>query len=170
MRSEVGDELDPIMYINCISYQAKNVVLLTTLMGVIFAYDFTEERLIGSIKVQSAINCLGSLHRSSGFSLGVTLLQIGNLSTPALSDNKCILYAVSIPSLLSVLCPTIQIQQLPIIEQIVVTVLENLSATRELNSLDFDLLISKDERVTNDTYFAILMILCQQWASQMLEL
>ena len=161
LKSEVGDELDPIMFINKLNYRNKKVVLLTSLMGVIFAYDLTDDQLVGSVKVQSAINCLGSLHRSSGFGLGVTLLQIGNLSTPALSDNKCILYAVNMPCLLRGLYPVPPMHNLiPLIDQIVDTVLGNLKSTKPLNSLDFDLLVNKDERISNETYFSILLALC----------
>lgn len=86
-------------------------------MGVIYAYDLSDDQMVGSVKIQSAVNCLGSLHRSSGFALGVTLLQIGNLSTPALSDNKCILYAVNMPCLLRSLYPTPELQNMvPLID------------------------------------------------------
>ena len=145
LKAEVGDELDPVMFINKVSYRKHQVVLLTKLSGTIVAYDLTTDLIVGSCRVQSAVNCLGSLHRSSGFRLGVTLLQIGNLTTPALSDNKCVLYAVNLPCLLRGLYPLPELESLlPLLEQIIDTVLENLRTDhqRAVSSLDLDLLVN----------------------------
>ena len=113
------------------------------------------------------------MHRSSGFRLGITLLQIGNLTTPALSDNKCVLYAVNLPCLLRGLYPLPELESLlPLLEQIVDSVLENLRTDQKngVSSLDLDLLVNQDERVSNETYFTILLSLCTQWAHQVLEI
>ena len=88
------------MYINQVLFERKHIVLLTTLHGTLCAFNLTDEVVVGQVKLLSAVNCLGSVRRSSGFRLGTTLLQIGNLNTAALSDSKCVLYAVNLPCLL----------------------------------------------------------------------
>lgn len=148
------------MFINKIQYRSKKVALLTTLMGQLYAFDLQEDKIVGYVKLQSAVNCLGSLQRSSGFNLGVTLLQIGNFTTPALSDNKCVLYAVNLPCLLRSLFPLPELSQMmPLLDQVIDTAVENLSATR-VNSLDLDILINGDERVTSATYVTLLTAIC----------
>ena len=98
------------------------------------------------------------------------MLQIGNLTTPALSDNKCVLYAVNLPCLLRSVYPLPELSVLqPIVDQIVETALENLTSDK-VSSLDFDLLINEDERITNATYLSILTALCQHWAHRVLAI
>ena len=92
---------------------------------------------------------------------------MGNLTTPALSDSKCVLYAVSLPALLRGMLPEIQ---MPLIDLIVATAVENLKPGQLVSTLDFDLLISADERVTNTTYVQLLTSLCQEWSHQILQI
>lgn len=155
LMQEFVDDLDPILFINKLTFQGKLVVILSTMLGSLIAYDTTDNKVLGHIRVSSAVNCLGSLHRSSGFRLGTTLVQIGNLQTPALSDSKCVLYAVNLPALLGGMLLNSTTHQQPesqTLDLTVATALENLKPRQVLTTLDFDLLISMDERVSNQTY------------------
>ena len=102
---ELEDELDPILFINKMVYQSHQVLFLTTMLGSLVVYDLDTSSLVSQFRVNSAVNCLGSIQRSSGFRLGTTLLQIGNLNTPALSDSKCVLYALNLPCILRLKMP-----------------------------------------------------------------
>lgn len=45
--SELDDELDPIMFINQVSFDRKHIVLLTTLHGTLCAFNLTDEVVVG---------------------------------------------------------------------------------------------------------------------------
>ena len=97
---ESNDELDPILFVNKFTFEGKAIAIFSTLHSNIYAFNLTDSLLIGQIRSNSAVSCLGSLRCSSGFNCGITLLQIGNMTTPALSDSKCRLFAISLPILL----------------------------------------------------------------------
>jgi len=79
------------------------------------------------------------------------------------------LYALNLPSLLRQLVPEPPVP-LPLLDDIVDGALDNFRRDKGINTLDFDLLINADERVTNATYLAILTALCQHWAHRVLEI
>jgi hypothetical protein len=53
---------------------------------------------------------------------------------------------------------------------IVATAVDNLKPGQLINTLDFDLLINADERITNTTYVQLLSSLCQYWSCQILQI
>ena len=58
----------------------------------------------------------------------------------------------------------------PLLDQIVDIAIENLKPEQEINTLDLDLLINADERVSNTTYVSILTALCHEWAHRVLAI
>lgn len=71
---ELADDLDPILFLNKLTFQGKLVVILSTMLGSLVAYDAMGNSVLGTSRVNCAVNCLGSLHRESGFRLGTTLV------------------------------------------------------------------------------------------------
>ena len=75
---ETADEFDPIISVNKVKIGDRWIALLSTLRCLMIAVDVQLGRPIGQTQVQSSINCMGCVRRSSGFSLGCTLISIGN--------------------------------------------------------------------------------------------
>ena len=116
------------------------------MLGSMIVFDLNSSALVCQFPINSSVNCLGSLQRSSGFRLGTTLLQVGNLNTPALSDSKCVIFAINLPCILLKYFQSKDPQiVLPLLESIVEVVIENLKSEQAtMNTLDLDLLINAD--------------------------
>ena len=118
---------------------------------------------------------MGCVKRSSGFSLGCTLIAIGNQSTASLSDAKRVLYAISIPLLLPQISDLFAGGSENPFDFIVNAALENAKqddASQVLNTLDFDLLINAtDESLAavqkvnvNQTYLNLISQFAMRWS------
>ena len=143
------------------------------MLGSMIVFDLNSSAMVCQFPMNSAVNCLGSLQRSSGFRLGTTLLQIGNLNTPALSDSKCVLFAINLPCILLKYFQSKDPQiVLPLLESIVEVVIENIKSEQAtLNTLDLDLLINADQEIkTSTSYLTILTALCDHWAHRVIEM
>jgi len=71
---EIADQLDPVLHINQVTFRSRSYAILTSLKGKLVVYDLDQDQVVASVWVKSVVNCLGSLQRSSGFRLGVTLV------------------------------------------------------------------------------------------------
>ena len=60
--AELEDELDPILFINKMYFQRRQMVFLTTRLGSLVVFELgTRNEVVAKITLNSAVNCLGSL-------------------------------------------------------------------------------------------------------------